>query len=239
MTIQIKPKPSQLVLTSDGNSILKTQPYYSIFFDVEQTTDQNIKNQLNQTDECNIHNVRLLGKIAATKKNMAFMATVCFTTIIIGTLTFTYWSHLLSMQQEDKVLEARSVYLSIFFLIMTTIMALMMYEVFSLSLSYHWFQKNNNSIPFYTFITDTRKIVVWVFMLLWLVIVSFTTAILAKRAERFNKLIVYNIVSAIILLGAQYIYYKTTNPRIQTFAVALSTIYMIFLVILLFVILQK
>lgn len=145
-------------------------------------------------------------------------------TIIVGTITFFYWSLLLRVNSDPEyksVIEKRSLFLSILFIVMTMILSVMIYELFTLKQSsLQWFYHRQN-VPFYKFL-NTRKIWLWCFLFLWLFVVVFTTVVVSKRSDKFKKTIAINILMGMALLLTQYLYYQTTDIRKKLFFLFVS-----------------
>lgn len=238
---------------------LKTQPFYSIFYYTDELEGNRLKisNQVKQKSignrVCNniLNKTNIVYKIKnsipfnfttnAGKKNLFLLLLVVITTIVIGTITFYYWSYLLGDTVMDpsfrETIENRSIYLSVLFLMMTICLSLLLYEFFTLKASsLQWLKAYQSGQPynFYDFVMNTRKILLWVFMVIWLMVVLFITIVIAKRPEQFKNLIAVNIMSGIMLLTFQYLYYQTSSRIIKTFCIFISAFIIGFTMFLLY-----
>ena len=251
--------PSQYIYVPEKNIVLKTQPFYSMFYYTDpQLLQQNYRNNIQQNmqrfrrrtgQECPedvdyrvIKNMpfHLFGSRNG-RKNMSFLLAVFVATILVGTITFSYWHLLLgeSIQDADvqRTLIHRSVFLSVLFVVLTLFLTVAFYEFFTLKrLSLSWFRKHqtqNDPSQAYTFLMNTRKFMIWGFMIVWLVVVLFLTSLLTKRPQQAKNLIVMNIIACVVLFTTQYAYYKTSIPAIKTFCIFVSVfVILLFLVIL-------
>lgn len=164
------------------------------------------------------------------KANRGFVMIIFLTTFVVGTTTFLYWSHFLSNElMEDKyqkIIKTRAVYLSVFFTILTIILSLLFYEFFTLKfLSLKWFNKyiiDTEQSNIHNFIFNTRKMLIWGLITIWLAIVMFITIVISKRPKMFKNQVAINITSIIMLFCAQYLYYKTPNRMMKTFCLFLT-----------------
>lgn len=221
---------------------LKTQPFYSIFYNTnDEQNPTRIRNQVIEKaiPQCKdrLRNSRwLLYQITNGipfnfttvngKKNLFFLLIVFITTIVLGTITFYYWSFLLDNTILDsdfrQTMEYRSLYLSVLFFVMFLLVAILFYEFFTLKTSsLHWLRTYQSGQPynFYNFVMNTRKIVLWIFMIFWLSTVLFITITISQRPHSFKNLIAINILSGVMLLTFQYLYYKTSYQTIKTFSI--------------------
>lgn len=237
----------------DKDLVLKTQPFYSLFYyTADPNTDtwtipslQKYKN--NKTlSGANCHDV-LRGKTVQRAvydklpfslswgvgaANLYFLMVVLVAVVVLGVIASSYWSYLLGDDiLEDGFRDAmmrRSVCLSVLFVVMTIVLSVMLYEFCALKLSLRWFQDfraNNQPGPVYGFLRNTRKLVIWIFLMLGLVLALFATATLARRPGKFKENIVFNIVAILILFFAQYLYYQNPTSRvIKTFSLFLSVV---------------
>jgi len=239
----------------DLDLVVKTQPFYSIFYKTSNSTNRRIPERVKMAASAYRQTNRTLGGKSCAdilkssedphyiivndipfhlygndngKENLYFLFVVFMTTIVIGTITFSYWSYLLGNNlMEDnfrKTIETRSTYLSVLFVVMMVFLSVVFYEFFTLKrLSLRWFQNQTRDTSFYDFILNTRKIFLWGFMILWLGVVLFITITISKRPENFKKLIAVNVVSILMLFASQYLYYRTPSKQIKTFCLVLST----------------
>lgn len=226
---------------------LKTQPLYSIFYYMDTINNTtNIPTQIQNRKRNNLacknysnkqlpYAYEIMNDIPFNlttnngKKNLYFLLTVFMTSIIIGTITFYYWSYLLGdtiLDQEFKTsIERRSIFLSILFLVMILFFSILLYEFFTLrTSSLRWLAAYQSGQPynFYNFVMNTRKIVLWVFMILWLSVVIFITITISKRPQQFKNIIAMNVMSGMMLLIFQYLYYNTSYQMIKTFCIFIS-----------------
>lgn len=259
MTTNSPPSPFIFIPNVDRNLdlVLKTQPFYSIFYKTNNKTNRRMPERVkmaasnyratNRTPNGKSCNEVLRNSVDPNyivvndipfhlygnengKENLYFLFIVFMTTIVIGTITFSYWSYLLGDNiMEDnfrKTVGTRSIYLSVLFVIMMVFLSVVFYEFFTLKrLSLRWFQnyQTRNPTSFYDFLLNTRKIFLWGFMIIWLGIVLFITIAISKRPDNFVKLISINIVSILMLFASQYLYYRTPSKEIKTFCLILST----------------
>lgn len=231
---------------NDKYFALKTQPFYSIFYYTnDMINNTNIPSQMRQKsrnrERCNriVADNNIIYRITNDipfnittvngKKNVFFLLVVFMTTIILGTITFSYWSYLLGDTLLDHdfriTMERRSIYLSVLFFIMTLVLSVLLYEFFTLKQSsLRWLNayQSGNPYNFYSFVMNTRKILVWVFMFIWFGIVLFITIVISKRPQQFKNLIAINIISGMMLLSFQYLYYYTSYHMIKTFCIFMS-----------------
>lgn len=228
---------------SDREIALKTQPFFSLFYETAEEMDPNIKVQVkrnaamtrekNRTidnrSSCNTvfektlpQNFWLTENIPFTQNNILFLLVVFLTTVVMGVLTCLYYMSI--MEEDATVLRTKTTIMSIFFLLMVACLSMAMYEFFTLKLSLIWFEnyRNGEPTPFYKLVLNTRKIFLWIFVLLWMVAVIYATIIVSKRTQKFKELVVVNVVSCIVLLVAQYIYYKTAYRELKVFCVGVS-----------------
>lgn len=174
--------------------------------------------------------------------NLYFLMVVFVATIVLGTITFSYWTYLLGNDVLNdnfrKAIQKRSMYLSVFFVIMSVVLSIMFYEFFTLKfLSLKWFRgyEANQPTNFYEFLFNTRKIVLWVFLMIGLAMVFFVTTTLSIRPEQFTKQIVLNVIAILILFCAQYLYYQNPSSKyIKTFCLFLSVSVIGFVMFLLY-----
>lgn len=222
---------------------LKTQPFYSMFYETQRKMlpgmNRQIKSAATKTREKNwtvdkrVSCMRVLDvspqpdywlteNIPFTRNNVLFLLVVFMTTVLIGVLTCSYWASL--MEEDDNVVRTRTLVLSVFFLFMIACLSVVVYEFFTLKLSLMWFRNyvNEEPTPFYKFVLNTRKVFLWVFVVFWLFVVIYTTVVVSKRTEKFKELIVVNVVSCIVLLVSQYVYYKTQSREFKIFSVGVS-----------------
>ena len=256
----------------DKDLVLKTQPFYSIFYyldppetnsDFRQKVRLGAQNypQRNKTadnarscrdvfkgiehPQYHIQNKLPFSIFSASGRgavNLYFLMVVFMATIALGTITFSYWTYLLGNNVMDehfrKAVEKRSVCLSVLFVIMSVILSVMFYEFFTLKfLSMKWFRRFQNNEPthFYDFLFGSRKIVLWVVLMIGLVMVSFVTTTLTIRPEQFTKQIVLNVIAILILFCAQYLYYQNPSSKhIKTFSLFLSVSVIGFVMFLLY-----
>lgn len=221
---------------------LKTQPFYSIFYNTNDEQKATIRDQVMDKatpSQCKNRlrtNRRILYQITNDipfnlttvngKKNLFFLLIVFLTTIVLGTITFYYWSFLLGNTILDpdfrQTMESRSLYLSVLFFFMFLLVVILFYEFFTLKTSsLHWLRTYQSGQPynFYNFVMNTRKIVLWVFMIFWLSTVIFITITISQRRHSFKNLIAINILSGVMLLTFQYLYYNTSYQTIKTFSI--------------------
>jgi hypothetical protein len=239
----------------DKDMVLKTQPFYSIFYHTEDVQNTNFPNRVrqkstdtqNKTPDGRSCRAVFSGPTYTNPKyilrkqlpfslftdsgssNLYFLMVVFLATIVLGTVVFSYWIHLLGNNAMDedfrKVIEKRSFYLSIFFVVMVVVLSVMSYEYFTLKfLSLRWFRNYQENEPsqFYDFLFNTRKIFLWGFLVLWLAIVLFITITISKRPENFKNQIAVNVVSIMMLLLSQYLYYKTPSRLVKTFCLFIN-----------------
>lgn len=174
--------------------------------------------------------------------NLYFLMVVFVATIVVGTITFSYWTYLLGNNVLDddfrKSIEKRSTYLSVFFVILSVLLSIIFYEFFTLKyLSLKWFRgyQANQPTNFYEFLLNSRKIVLWVFLMIGLAMVFFVTTVLTTRPEKFTKQIVMNVIAILILFCAQYLYYQNPSSKyIKTFSLFLSVFVIGFVMFLLY-----
>lgn len=238
----------------DKDLVLKTYPFYSMFYytadpDIARVDFSSLKTQNNKTQNGVKCSDVLQGKtfqralynklpfslsLGVGAANLYFLLVVLMATIVLGTIVVSYWSYLLGNDiLEDSfrnTMMKRSVFLSALFVMMTIILSVMLYEFCTLKLSLWWFQDfitTNQPRPVYGFLRNTRKLFIWVFLMLGLVLTLFTTTTLARRARQFKEIIVFNIVAILILFFAQYLYYQNPTSRIiKTFSLFLSVVIM-------------
>lgn len=245
MTTTSPQSPYVLFPTKINNQYfaLKTQPFYSMFYHINDETTTRLRNQMIEkaTRSCKdrLRNRQIVYQITNDipfnlttvygKKNLFFLLIVFMTTIVLGTIAFYYWSFLLGNQVLDpefrNVMEHRSLYLSILFFVMMMMLTVMLYEFFTLKTSsLQWLRTYQSGRPynFYHFVMNTRKIVLWAFMVFWLSTVLFITITISQRPHSFKNLIAINIISGMMLLTFQYLYYKTSYPTIKTFSIFIS-----------------
>lgn len=245
MTTKSPPSPYIFNQLEDKGFVLRTHPFYSIFYHTNPRTytDTGIRKQLSpltnnskckgiiNNSQYDIINTIPFNLVDTTdlanhgKKNVYFFSVVMLTTIVVGIVAFSYWPYVLeNISDEDfkKTMERRSLYMTILFIILSIILSVMCYELFTLRSSLKWFQnyKDNQNIGFYNF--TMRKLSLWVFMILWLVIVMTSTTILSKRSRRFKETIALNIISGMTLFIAQYLYYQSTSQFVKNFGIFLS-----------------
>ena len=233
--------------------VLKTQPFYSMLYYTEPVTIDGFRKLVrhgakenpshNKTLDSNKTCQRVFTQspdqtysvykrlsfapfstsgIGAT--NLSFLMVVFVTTILVGTITFSYWTYLLGNNVMDdnfrQAIQKRSIYLSVFFLVMSIILCVMFYEFFTLKfLSLTWFRGYQSRTPtnFYDFLLNTRKIVLWGFLTVGLALVLFITTTLSKRPEKFKSQIALNVLAISILFCSQYLYYQSQSPSFKTF----------------------
>lgn len=219
--------------------VVKTQPFFSLFYHINgqsvpcrkhffKSRKRDCVNILRRSTSdlpCQaLNNIPLNINNEFGKKNLLFVLGMLVSTIVVGTITFSYWSLLLRENSDPEyksVIEKRSLFLSVLFIVMTMILSVMIYELFTLKQSsLRWFYHRQN-VPFYKFL-NTRKIWLWVFLFLWLFVVVFTTAVVSKRSDKFKKTIAINILSGMTLLLAQYLYYQTMDSRKKLFFLFVS-----------------
>jgi hypothetical protein len=255
--------------------MLKTQPFYSMFYHTENIPDTNdhFTKQVRAKAE-KYHGIdrdRTSGRSCHTifrrnanndpqyviyeklpfslssssgigASNLSFLMLVFVATIVLGTITISYWTYLLGNNpMEDRFKQAigtRSFYLSMVFVVMFVVLSLMFYEFFSLKfLSLKWFRayEDNEPTNFYDFLLNTRKIVLWILLMIGLGMVMFTTITLSHRPEQFQQQIVMNIIAIFVLFVAQYLYYQNiTSKYIKTFSLVLSVFVIGFVIFLLY-----
>lgn len=233
--------------TSDQDMVLRTQPFYSMFYytaDPDYTNITLTDSPLNKTPQgANCSEVlrgrtvqrafynklpfSFLFSSGVGAANLYFLLVVLVATIVLGVIAFSYWSYLL----DDDILDdafrdtvmRRSAYLSVLFVVMTVILSVMLYELITLKLSLRWFQSDQPG-PVYGFLR-ARKLVLWVILMLGVGLTLFTTAILARRPGQFKEQIVFNTVAIMVLFIAQYLYYQNPTSRIiKTFSLFLSVV---------------
>jgi hypothetical protein len=253
--------------------VLKTQPFYSMFYylDTPETNSgfrqkvrlgaQNypqrnktadgarsclrVFREMENQPEYHLENKLPFSLFSASgvgAVNLYFLMVVFLATIVLGTITFSYWVYLLGNHEMDEnfrnAIEKRSVYLSVLFVVMSVVMTVMFYEFFTLRfLSLKWFQRYEANEPthFYDFLLNSRKIVLWVVLMIGLVMVSFVTTTLTTRSKQFTKQIVMNSIAVLILFCAQYLYYQNpSNKYIKTFSLFLSVSVIGFVMFLLY-----
>lgn len=224
---------------------LKTQPFYSLFYETGSNISSKMKEgvktaatntrEKNRTADKRMSCMRvfdtsrqpdywLTENIPFTRTNLLFLLVVFMTTVLTGVLTCSYWMALMDSTEDDNVVKTRTIILSVFFLLMLACLSAVMYEFFTLKLSLMWFRKyvDGEPTPFYKFVLNTRKVFLWAFVVFWLFVVIYTTVVVSKRTEKFKELIVVNVVSCIVLLVAQYAYYKTQYRTLKVFCVGVS-----------------
>lgn len=245
--------PSRYILVrGDKNLVVRTQPFYSVFFQTEPRRDTNlfaqIRQKANRTSSRNKNKsgtrscVSILrgedpvvgatddipfgvGSEAAVR-NLTLFAAVFIVVVVMGVLAFSYWVR--AMGSGDPVLRDRSVYLSVFFIAAAGLLSVMSYELFTLKKIFR------PTTGFHSFLLGGRRIVIWVFLLMWLAVVAYTTAILSQRPEAFREQIVVNVVAGVVLLVSQYLYHRASSPAIQTFSLLMSVLVVGFLVVLIY-----
>lgn len=258
----------------DKDLVLKTQPFYSMFYyldspETNTTFGQKVRlgaenypqrnktadgtrscrrvfrQQMEQLPEYRLQNKLPFSIFSASGiggVNLCFLMVVFVATIVLGTITFSYWTYLLGNNVLDvdfrKAIEKRSMYLSVLFVIMSVILSIMFYEFFTLKfLSLKWFRgyQANEPTNFYDFLLNTRKIVLWGFLMIGLAMVFFVTSTLTTRPEQFTKQIVFNVIAILILFCAQYLYYQNPSSKyIKTFSLFLSVSVIGFVMFLLY-----
>lgn len=257
----------------DKDLVLKTQPFYSMFYYLdtpETNTDFKQKVRLGaqeypqrnktadrsrscrrvfrgtvQPPQYRVQNKLPFSIFSASgigAANLYFLMVVFIATIVLGTITFSYWTYLLGNNVLDdnfrKTIQKRSLYLSIFFIIMSILLSIMFYEFFTLKfLSLKWFQNYDTNQPtnFYDFLLNSRKIVLWVFLMIGLTMVFFVTTTLTTRSEQFTKQIIMNVIAIMVLFCAQYLYYQNPSSKyIKTFSLFLSVSVIGFVMFLLY-----
>ena len=224
---------------------LKTQPFYSLFFETGGKTSPEVNRQVktaaattrekNRTADNRLSCMRVIDAsrqpdyyltetIPFSRTNLLFLLVVFMTTVVMGVLTCLYWSSLMDSTEDDNVVKTRTTIVSVFFLLLVACLSAVMYEFFTLKMSLLWFRKyvEDEPTPFYKFVLNTRKIFLWIFVLFWLFVVIYTTVVVSKRTEKFKELIVVNVVSCIVLLIAQYAYYTTQHREWKVFCVGVS-----------------
>lgn len=239
--------------TNDNKDILmKTQPFYSVFYHTGDVDGASLNQQLRK-GAATRHNMDTRGRPCykafidnntayfarkeipfslLTEKgssNLYFLMVVFVCAIVIGSITFSYWAFLLgdTPMRDDtrRTLENRSLFLSVFFVLMVVFLSLMIYEYITLKfLSLRWFRNYQAGTPtrFYDFLLNTRKIFLWGFLAIWLAFVLFITITISKRPEVFKNQIAVNVVSIVILFISQYIYYKSPSRMVRTFCLFLN-----------------
>lgn len=228
---------------SDREIALKTQPFFSLFYETTSKMDDAVKKQMIQnaarTREKNLtvddrfscktvfektvpSYFSLTENIPFTPNNILFLLVVFLTTVIMGVVTCLYYMFL--MEDDADVLRTKTTVMSVFFLLMVACLSITMYEFFTLKLSLIWFDnyRKGEPTPFYQLVLNTRKIFLWIFVLLWLVAVIYATVVVSKRTQKFRELVVVNVVSCLVLLVAQYAYYKTSYREVKVFCVGVS-----------------
>lgn len=261
----MKVSPPTSFIIAGNNLVLKTQPFYSVFYDVDDMTNVKLRQQIrrgasktqNKVGEKTCADIlrntrqeyRIINKlpfhifgdsVKGTMNLLLFMVTL-ITTIVVGCCCFYYWTILLGdhvlVPSFQNVIEARCLYLSICFFLLTWLLTLLFYELLTLKrLSLRWFRAFQEGRPtkFYDFIMNQRKFLIWFFVLTWLAVVLFVTIVISKRSQDFKKQIAINIISLVVLFCSQYLYYQTTNRYVKTFCLFLSVFVIGFVVVLLF-----
>jgi len=254
--------------------MLKTQPFYSMFYHTENIPDTNYnfrkqvrdkaehyrKSDRDQTSGRSCHTLfrrnnndpqyvvseklpfSLTSSSGVGASNLSFLMLVFVATIVLGTITLSYWTYLLGNNPMDdrfkQAIGVRSLYLSVVFVVMFVVLSLMFYEFFTLKfLSLKWFRQYEAEEPtnFYDFLLNTRKMVLWVLLIIGLGLVMFTTITLSQRPEQFQQQIVMNIIAIFVLFCAQYLYYQNpTSKYIKTFSLVLSVSVIGFVLFLLY-----
>lgn len=214
--------------TADGSRSCRR-----VFRGMEQPPEYHIQNKLPFS---------LISASGMGAVNLYFLMVVFVATLVLGVITFSYWAYLLgnNVMNEDfrKSIEKRSAYLSVFFVILTVLLSIMFYEFFTLKfLSLKWFRGYDANQPtnFYEYLMNSRKLVLWVFLMIGLVMVFFVTTTLTTRPEQFTKQIVMNVIAILILFCAQYLYYQNPSSKyIKTFSLFLSVSIIGFVMFLLY-----
>ena len=241
------------VPTKLGNIDAATLPFYSIFYDttenpypigryVRQKAGEKIRQNKIADNTSSCYSVlRRAGNIPFTvirqlpfgkdtvdaKKNTLFFMMVFVATIISGVLAFSYWARVLD---GNNLVEGRAIYLSVLFMATASLLTVISYELIVLRhLSSDW-----RNLDYYDFIINKRKIVLWMFLIVWLAVVAFTTAVISRRPEAFRTQITYNVVAGLVLLVCQYIYYRSTSKSIKMFSLFVSVFVVSLLVVLLY-----
>lgn len=255
MTISNSPTTPFILVpdaTQDRDLVLKTQPFYSMFFHTETQTNTSYPNRVrqkmkipeNKTPDGNscrrawvsgdprylIYKRIPFTSLGIGRMNLYFLMIVFIATIILGAVAFSYWVYLLGDNVLDdhfkKVVRKRSVYLSVFFIVSFIFLSLILYEYFTLKfISLPWFtkyQQTDEPSNFYDFLLNTRKIVLWVFLLILLTFVLFITIAISKRPNKFKNQIAINISIIVLLFCAQYFYSKADRPLMKSFCLALN-----------------
>lgn len=249
------PSPYILNQLEDKAFVLRTHPFYSMFYHTNPQTNETIKREmtgLTTRNRCHTtilnHNRNNQYEVFNTipfnlyttdtnhgKKNIYFFSVVMLTTIVVGIVAFSYWPYVLENTSDPdfkNTMERRSLCMTILFIILCVILSVMCYELFTLRASLAWsrdYQYEQTS--FYNL--TMRKLSLWALMILWLVIVMTTTTILSKRSGRFKENIALNIISGMTLLLAQYLYHQSTSQFIKNLGLFLS-VFTIGLILFLF-----
>lgn len=258
------PPSRHILVRGDKNIVMRTQPFDPVFYEVEPRTDSSIlrkimkqvanKNQFRNknkggTRTCNkvlsgeektlttnvVDDVPFsVGSEAATK-NLTLFAAVFVAVVVVGAVAFLYWVNV--MESFDPVLENRAVYVSVFFIAAFALLSVMSYELFTMKmLSRTWFLKTQTAQDddFHFFLMGWRRIFIWSFLLAWIGVVAYTTAVLSRRAEAFREQIVVNVVAGTTLLVSQYIYHRASSPAMKTFSLLMSVFVVGLMVLLIY-----
>lgn len=250
--------PFIVVLDSDidgKNLILKTHPFYSLFFYTDGIDSRDLTNKIKQKSSAFCKSVigdpsvRLFKDIPFNmasengKKNVCLLVLVFLTTVILGCLCSSYGSMLVGNEVLDdpskSVIGIRFLILSIFFMTSVLFLLFVMYEMFALKyLSLRWFddyqnEKSDKKDGFYSFLLNRRKIFLWLILIVWVGITIYVTVVISKRPDVFRNQMAINITSIIALFLAQLFYYFADNKAIKTFCLFLSVFIVILVVVLL------
>lgn len=231
--------------------IVRTNPFYPLFFWTEAKKDNTLAGKLrnlisgsgrrimnkDKTVSCNkvvaaddVPVINVIDDIDLNAKNTILLALVFLATILLGVLAFHYWARALGGSDNpvasfNPVLERRAVYLSVFFVFAASILSALLYELFTLKKTL-----TDPSESPHSFLFEKRRLVIWAFVLVWFGIVIYTTAVLSRRVEAFREQIVVNVVAGVVLLASQYFYYRANSPSVKTFSLSVSVLVVLMLV---------
>lgn len=161
--------PTSFIHVAGDDLVLKTQPFYSIFYDVDDKTNTTIKQQIrrgaslsktkvgekscrdivrNTNEDYRIINhlpFHIYGDSRKGTTNFLLFMVTLITTIVVGYCCFYYWTILLGdhvlVPSFQNVMEARCLYLSICFFFLTWLFIMLFYELLTLKrLSLPWFK---------------------------------------------------------------------------------------------------
>lgn len=247
------PPSKYILLRGEGEDklIVRTRPFYPMFFWTEPRADNRLTTELrdklrssgqrnlskDKSASCNKvigGNVPVVSVIddipfGIASKNTLLLAVVVLAAVMTGVLAFHYWVEVMggTAAAFNPVLEKRAVYLSVFFVAAAALLSVVLLELFTLKREFRPEKPH-------AFLFGGRRLVIWVFLLVWFGIVIYTTAVLARRPREFREQIVVNLVAGIVLLVSQYFYQQSQSPVIKTFSLSASVLVVGLLVIIVY-----